>query len=339
MLRQSISSDFTNVFRPNAVNQWPNMGDTAPQLNYRYDGAARLISAGGKESGGGSRLHEQLGYGYDAAGNLFQRTNNALVQTFNVNTIDELNTATRAGTYTAAGAASPPGTSVTVNGSAAALYADKTFAKDSLSLTDGWNTFTAMVQDGTGRAASNTVSANLPATVTFTYDGNGNLTGDGNRILDYDDDDQLIRVTVSGSYKTEFVYDGLRRLRLRTEYNWTYSGWASLGTTYYVYDGKRVIQERDASSNALLVNYVRGLDLSGTFEGAGGIGGLLMRSDFGGSNNNSYYQTDGHGNVALHFTTGAYAVGIAAKYWYDPYGNGRLEIWCRRSKQLLLRGM
>jgi RHS repeat-associated protein len=288
-------------------------------VDYGYDGAARLVSAKGKESGGGNRLHEQLGYAYDAAGNLWQRTNNALVQTFTVNTLDELSTATRAGTYTAAGAASAPATGVTVNGSAAALYGDKTFARDTGGLTNGLNSFTAVAQDGTGRSATNTVSATLPATVSFTYDGNGNLTGDGTRLFDYDDDDQLIRVTVSGSWKTEWVYDGLQRVRVRRESTWSGGAWNLSGTTCYVYDGKRVIQERDGN-NVPTVTYTRGLDLSGSLEGAGGIGGLLMRADTS-SAPNAYYQADGSGNVTALFTAGSAAVGLAAKYWYDPYGN------------------
>jgi hypothetical protein len=39
----------------------------------------------------------------------------------------------------------------------------------------------------------------------------------------------------------------------------------------------RVLEERDYQ-NVVQVSYTRGLDLSGTFEGAGGIGGLLARS-------------------------------------------------------------
>jgi len=38
-----------------------------------------------------------------------------------------------------------------------------------------------------------------------------------------------------------------------------------------------ILQERN-SGNTPQVQYTRGLDLSGTIEGAGGIGGLLMRS-------------------------------------------------------------
>jgi hypothetical protein len=39
----------------------------------------------------------------------------------------------------------------------------------------------------------------------------------------------------------------------------------------------RMIQERNAS-NVPTVSYTRGTDLSGSLEGAGGIGGLLARS-------------------------------------------------------------
>jgi RHS repeat-associated protein len=287
---------------------------------YTYDSAERLTSAKGKESGGvTNRLHEQLGYAYDAAGNLSQRTNNALVQTLNVNTLNELTTSTRAGTYTVAGGATLPTSSVTVNTSNAVVYTDRTFAKDSFTLANGANPFTAIAQDGTGRSATNSITATLPATVSFTYDANGNLTSDGTRTLDYDDDDQLIRVTVTSSWKTEFIYDGLHRMRFRNEFTWSGSAWSLAGTTYYVYDGRRVVQERNGS-NAPQVTYTRGLDLSGSLEGAGGIGGLLMRTDTS-SSPNTYYQSDGMGNVAALFTSGSASPGLAAKYWYDPFGN------------------
>ena len=72
----------------------------------------------GKESGGTTnRRHEQLGYAYDAAGNLHFRTNNALTQTFNVNDLNELTTGTRSGTLTVAGTTTSAATNVTVKGS------------------------------------------------------------------------------------------------------------------------------------------------------------------------------------------------------------------------------
>ena len=60
-----------------------------------------------------------------------------------------------------------------------------------------------------------------------------------------------------------------------------------------------ILQERN-SGNTPQVQYTRGLDLSGTIEGAGGIGGLLMRNrgNSGGiwSTHNAYH-SDANGNV------------------------------------------
>jgi RHS repeat-associated protein len=70
------------------------------------------------------------------------------------------------------------------------------------------------------------------------------------------------------------------------------------------------------------VTYARGLDLSGTLQGAGGIGGLLARYRHGtGSpymvNGASFYHADGNGNVTyLANSTG----GADAAYRYDPFG-------------------
>ena len=54
--------------------------------------------------------------------------------------------------------------------------------------------------------------------------------------------------------------------------------WTLVSVTEYIYDGFRVIQERDLN-NTPTVSYTRGSDLSGSLEGAGVIGGLLARSD------------------------------------------------------------
>src|SRR5262252_3933795 len=63
--------------------------------------------------------------------------------------------------------------------------------------------------------------------------------------------------------------------------------------------GRCVIQERD-TNNTPTVSYTRGTDLSGTMEGAGGIGGLLARSDGYSSGNwstHNFYFADGNGNI------------------------------------------
>src|ERR1051326_2103796 len=80
------------------------------------------------------------------------------------------------------------------------------------------------------------------------------------------------------------------------------------------------VQKRNGSNNPL-VSYTRGNDLSGTMEGAGGIGGLLARSSgYSGGNFpvHNYYFADGNGNITYLLDNSPTMV---AKYRYDAFGN------------------
>ena len=121
---------------------------------------------------------------------------------------------------------------------------------------------------------------------------------------------------VGSSSKSEFVYDGLFRRRVRKEYTWSSGAWNLACEVRYVYDGRLVLQERDAN-NLPLVTYTRGLDLSGSRGGAGGIGGLLARTDHA-SGQSAFYHADGNGNVTA-LVNGQQLV--VARYTYDPFGN------------------
>ncbi len=297
--------------------------------DYGYDALGQLTSAKGKEAGGASRLQEQLTYGYDAAGNLTARTNNALIQTFTLNnSVNQLTSASRSGTLTVAGLVQGTPTSVTVkdNGNAAqaaSRYADQSFARAGITPVDGANTFTAVAQDAGGRLATNTVTPWLPASASFTYDNDGNLTGDGRRTFEYDDADQLKAVQVAASWRTEFKYDGFGRRRVRVEKVWNGSAFVTAGETRYVYNHLVVLQERDAH-NVPQVTYTRGADLSGRLQGVGGIGGLLARTDnaalltSNATNAHAYYFADGGGNITA-LVDGRQ--NVVARYRYDPFGN------------------
>jgi RHS repeat-associated protein len=92
------------------------------------------------------------------------------------------------------------------------------------------------------------------------------------------------------------------------------------------YDGMLVLQERhfnpqlSTNNPQQLVTYTRGRDLSSTLEGAGGIGGLLARTDSSGIGNpvSALYHADGNGNVTCLIGTNSV---VLARYLYDPYGN------------------
>src|SRR6266566_5032182 len=167
-------------------------------------------------------------------------------------------------------------------------------------------------------------------TGAYTYDDNGNLTETESGFLSfiYDAENQLITwgginsPTNDYSLKTDLTYDGLGRLRRRIEYQYHNSAWVVLGETRYVYDGMRMIQERN-SGNTPTVAYTRGSDLSGTFEGAGGIGGLLARSHAyqsgsGNWTNHNCYHADGGGNIT-YMVNGSQS--MVASYRYDPFGS------------------
>jgi len=304
-----LAGERTNVIRNEAIS--------SSVLALAYDNIGQLTTATGTEAGGSvNRLQEQMGYAYDAAGNLNYRTNDGFVQMFNVNTLNELTTATRSGTFTVAGNTTTRATNVTVNAAGANIYQDYTYAATGFVLTNGGNTFIAVGQDGSGNVCTNTIVANLPATNSFNYDLNGNLLYDGLMAYKYDDENQLIQVEVTNAWMTQFAYDGRMRRRMRTESTWNGSAWLTNSVTRYVYDGNYVIQERD-NNNVTDVTYTRGLDLSGSLWGAGGACGLLARTDTG-TNGPVFYHADGDGNVTCLIDTNQL---IVAKYLYDPYGN------------------
>lgn len=94
--------------------------------------------------------------------------------------------------------------------------------------------------------------------------------------------------------------------------------WQLTNEVHYVYDGNLVVQERGGNNNPV-VNYTRGLDLSVSLEGAGGIGGLLaMTRQMPGLPPHYYYHSDGNGNVTMLINTQQL---IVAKYLYEPFGN------------------
>ena len=99
-------------------------------------------------------------------------------------------------------------------------------------------------------------------------------------------------------------------------YTYTGSAWSPTTDEKFIYDGWNVVAVLNAaSSNALLRTYTWGMDLSGSLQGAGGVGGLLSTKD---GSSVYHYTYDANGNVSeVLDNTG----GIAAHYEYDAFGN------------------
>ena len=290
-----------------------NLGLTSSDVAAGYDSIGELTSWNAAETNGVARQNEQLNWAYDAAGNLRLRTNGGLVQTFTVDALNELTNITRTGALTVSGATPAPATNVTVNGNVAQIYSDLTFASTNHTLVNGNNNFTNVAQNVYGVTVTNDFTANLPASVTLQFDANGNLTNDGLRVFNYDAENQLTNVAVAGEWESSFEYDGLNRRRILKNYTWNSGAWVKTNEVRYIYDGNLVVQERGTNNNPL-VTYTRGLDLSGTLQGGGGIGGLLARTE---TNSSTFYHADGNGNITA--LMDGYE-NIVARYLYNPFG-------------------
>jgi len=116
--------------------------------------------------------------------------------------------------------------------------------------------------------------------------------------------------------KLEFEYDWQgRRIKKVSHSAWNGSSYATVATTKFIYDGWNLLAELDSSNNVVR-SYVWGTDLSGTMQGAGGVGGLLFVKESDSTPHFAAY--DGNGNVAglVKGTDGT----RTATYEYDPFG-------------------
>ena len=296
------------------TNLTRNFGLGNNSVSVGYDNIAQITSWNASETSGTARLNEQLGYAYDAAHNLHTRNNGGLTQTFTANAANELTNVARAGAYTLTGATPAPATGISVNGQPAQRYGDLTFACTNLTLANGTNVFTVIATNVYGVVTTNTVTVNLPQNVTLGFDGNSSLTNDGALLCGYDSENQLTNITAPGSWKSEFVFDGLNRRRIERDFFWNGSAWTKTNEVRFIYDGYLPVQEGD-SNNVAKVTYTRGLDFSGSLQRAGGVGGLLARSDTSGT---VFYHADAVGNVTALMDGSENIVG---RYLYGPSGN------------------
>ena len=90
--------------------------------------------------------------------------------------------------------------------------------------------------------------------------------------------------------------------------------WTQSADTRFVYDGWNLIQELDGTG-AVQKEYVWGLDLSQSLQGAGGVGGLVAMAEGG---NTYLYCHDANGNVGR-LVNAADGV-VAAAYEYAEFG-------------------
>jgi RHS repeat-associated protein len=157
---------------------------------------------------------------------------------------------------------------------------------------------------------------------SFSYDADGNLLTNGRWAHGWDGENRLTTVTALASIpdaakgKVVYVSDYMGRMIQRTAYAWSGGAYSVSSTHKFVYDGWRIVAELNGNGTPIRT-YMWGTDLSGSMEGAGGVGGLLsMRDEATGKVYNYCY--DGNGNIValVDADTGA----VVAQYEYGPFG-------------------
>ena len=167
-----------------------------------------------------------------------------------------------------------------------------------------------------------------PATETIVHDLDGNLTSDSLWDYTWNGENRLIEIETSAAAVTvgaakrrwEFGYDGGGRRVRKVAYQWNSgsSQWDVEEELLFVYDGWNMIAEIAAASGEVQARNVWGLDLSGTLQGAGGVGGLLSREDVSRLPVPMHYAYDGNGNVSA-LVRGSDGARVAS-YDYSAFG-------------------
>lgn len=157
------------------------------------------------------------------------------------------------------------------------------------------------------------------------YTADGGLANDGRFAYAYDAEDRLVSVTslapTSGAVRVRNEYDWRSRrvAKCVDRYDAGADSWRLVERHDFVWDNWNIVHETvstfaGAATNVTEVQYFWGPDLSGTLDGAGGVGGLLAVS-FNGSFYFPVY--DNNGNVMKYVDeSGA----IVAAYVHDDFG-------------------
>jgi RHS repeat-associated protein len=298
---------------------------------YEYDALGQVKSGKRYWSDWTPVAGQQFEYGFDDIGN---RTStkaggdssgaNLRLANYTNNTLNQITSRDVPGYLNVIGAASATATNVNVNNVMA--YRRGEYYRVELNPNNAsaavWQSVTnCAVQNGT----TNSVTGNLflPKTPeVFAYDADGNLTNDGRWAYLWDGENRLVRqfgptTGPSGSVKAlTYGYDWQGRRISKTVSNYSGGSWSKVLDEKYLYDAWNQLASLNASNSAVVRAFLWGSDLSGTMQGAGGVGGLLAVNAKGASV--TFPAFDGNGNVmALVNAAGGDAL---ANYEYGPFG-------------------
>ncbi len=338
----SAASTISAAIQYNSANQRTRLTrEDNSYWDYGYDALGQVTSAVKKLSGGGTIPGFDHGWTFDDIGNRQTATSNAQTVIYSSNLLNQYDSRSVPGVIEVMGEAKADATvtvrspaangtvystarqgesfyrQVPVNNANASLYAEVkiTGVKNNV----GPNGEDAITEETRALLVSGTPEA-------FSHDPDGNLTGDAKWTYAWDGENQLIWMETSASAtaagvprkKLEFAYDGLGRRIAKKVYDSIGGGWVLVQHNKFLYDGWNLLSELNAlDANSVVRTYAWGLDLSGSAQGAGGVGGLLF-ADLPLQTTTCAPAFDGNGNVIAYvdLATGA----KSAVYEYGVFG-------------------
>jgi RHS repeat-associated protein len=309
--------------------------EDASYWDYEYDTLGQVISAVKRHADTTPRPGHHFGYAFDDIGNRTETTFNNLASIYAPDLKNQYLSRTTPAAIPVLGTADPAAL-VRANG------------EDVANRSGAWF-YHELTLDGSGEpeyfqfpvsattlqgdpptselVSSETKNAFVPASPEqFAHDADGNLTQDGRWDYVWDAENRLVAMQTKLAIATafpelkqrlEFAYDAQgRRIAKRVLiWNSSTSTFSLNSETAFLYDGWNLVAELDCSTlpapGSLLRSYAWGLDLSGSTQGAGGVGGLLWANVAPGSSPlapGSFAPTyDGNGNIIawVDLTTGS----------------------------------
>lgn len=157
-----------------------------------------------------------------------------------------------------------------------------------------------------------------PQAEVLTYDDDGNLVSDGRWQYTWNGENRLIKAEellvppMREPYVVEYAYDHRGRMIWKTVAS---PNTPPVKAIIYLWDDYNIITEAIAQDNATTTTYnIWGLDLDGTLQGAGGVGGLLAVV----KDSATYIPDwDANGNIIEYSADDGT---IVAHREYDPFG-------------------
>ena len=307
--------------------------ENGQRWDYGYDHLGEVTSAVKKFPDATAIPGHSFSYQFDGIGNRASATQGGTgsAVTYTPNALNQYSAiATEGGRFILGEA--PPANAVTINGSAATRAGGLGFYWKQLS---GDNSENPLWSNDTVASNGITISGNTwtpKVSVTPVHDFDGNLTFDGRWDYSWNAENRPTRMQTTTAaanagvprQRLDFVYDSQgRRVSKTVSTSNDGTSWSFASNLRFLYDGWNLIAEYSAPSESstsltLQAAHTWGIDLSGTPQGAGGVGGLLSSNIQNPTSNISCFPAfDGNGNISAWIGSNGT---LLARMEYSPFG-------------------